>query len=634
MDTRPATEQHIVHPTTFIALNRLKFGHEHPKADVNIRRPDPDSAAALARSIREEGLLQALLVAPDPDHGGEGPYYTIAGGRRLLALQKLRDDGVLAADAPISCVVASDAQFDFAGALAKSLACEDTHVPPHPVDRYEAFARLAAAPMTAEEIAGRFFVEPRTVKQALALGELAPEIRAAWRAGEIGAELAQLFTLADDAKHQAKILAKLKKKFGAALDGVRADTVRKEFTGSEAEARRWLAFVGRDAYLAAGGRLTEDLFAGTAAEPALIVHDVAKLKKLATEKLEIEARRLTDGDGWSWAETALKPPHTFGFGHAKATPSYTAEEKSRLAAIAKERRALDAVEDEDVFDYEKQERLDEERDRIEAAAALRAYTPAQKAKAGVIVSIDSSGALKLDAGLVKPKEREGDDTRNGAASAQPRKAEDPALNYEALNAVHHARNAAISAALVKNGRAALAALLATAGAPWGAPIGVEVQIRGGTSKSWSALFAHHLARDFDELVADVVAMTAAAVDVGHTDEKSVDALAGTLDPALYGKTLSEAFEAKRYFAGASVKHMLTLIEEDLGEDERRRCAEKSAKQLAAFCLDSVAVKGWLPPELRGPGYQPSKARPRAQAEEEQDRHEGHEGFAHQGHEEE
>lgn len=46
-----------------------------------------------------------------------------------------------------------------------------------------------------------------------------------------------------------------------------------------------------------------------------------------------------------------------------------------------------------------------------------------------------------------------------------------------------------------------------------------------------------------------------------------------------------------------------------GADEKRRNAEKSPKQLAAFCLDSVAVKGWLPPELRGPNYQPSRKAP-------------------------
>jgi ParB family chromosome partitioning protein len=601
MDTRPQTNT-----VTELRLSSLKFGHEYPGGSINVRIPSEDDAKRMAASIAREGLLQPLLVVPRPG-SGSGPFYTVIGGRRLAGLHWLRDNSGLDPSSHFPCMVAPD--LGTAELLAKSLAAEDAHVPPHPVDRYDAFAALKRLGMTEPDIAARHFITERLVKQALALGELHEDIRKAWRAGEIGSDIAQLFTLADDGRHQVKTLDKLRKKFTDGLAGIDASTVRKFFSASEAEARKLLAFVGRDAYLAAGGRLTEDLFSGTDAEPAIVVHDIAKLKKLAEGKLEIEARRLTEGEGWSWAETDVKSS-THGFGiagisHIPVKPDLTAEEKKRIAAIDKAMAALDnaAMKSGDSrFDYKTQERLEAERDGIELGAAMRSYTPAQKAKAGIVVSIAGDGTLRIKHGLVKPQESKsesGSTSRGVTASNHPA----PKLTFEVNHDLQELKNQALTAALLENPHAALAALLASLGT-WDAPINLQDLER--SPRGWHLAFSDFLALKPDEITGALAMRAAEAVNIDRVDAKSEAALMAAIDVTIYEKHIAAEFNAKTFFAGCSKDYLLEHIEENLGADEKRRNAEKSQKQRAAFCLDSVAKKGWLPPELRGPNYKPGK----------------------------
>lgn len=615
-------------PTTFIALKHLRFGHEHPSGPVNIRRPTRDDALKLVPSIRQEGLLQALFVCPDPDHGTEefkdGPFYAIAGGRRLLALQIIRDEHhELDDDSPISVVIGehlNGALSESAAALAKSIAAEDAHVPPHPVDRYEAFNVLAGKGMDDSAIAARLFIEPRIVRQALALGALAPEIRTAWRAGEISAEIAQNFTLADGHKHQVKVLDQLRKKQGG-LEHVDVATVRKQFTGSEAEANRLLKFVTRDAYVAAGGALTEDLFTSS-----IVVHNMAKLKRLAQDKLDLEANRLTTGEGWSWAEPQLKTSHMgFNGSHVKAKPDFTPDEKKRLREIEARDKKLDAelCADETADPtglYAEIEQLKAEQERIETAAEMRAFKPEQKAKAGCIIRIAEDGTLIIDAGIVKPKE----DKDAGPGKVRQSQPEQPALSWDVKSALNHWSGASAGEALARNDRAALAAMLASV-AVYRGPIAVNFgnrvreNITITKANNFRGAFEQLLALPLPKLVELTVQVISASVDLSNlvtTADRA--AFVDVLDEKLHAAAAKRLFDAKVYFKGASKPHILSVILEVLGEDERRRNAEKSQHDLAKFAVDSIAALGWLPPELRTASYVPPKPKAAAEAEKRPD----------------
>lgn len=284
-----------VTPTT-ILLEKLKPGHDFPGASVNARSTGRDQGIdALAASIQAEGILQSLLVCRGPK--GDLSYYVIAGNRRLAALKKLKWDG------EIPVIVRDDVTPG--SALAMSLAENVTQCPLHPVDRFEAFAALVAAGKTEAQIADSYFIPEKVVKQSLALGQLAPSIRQAWRAEKINADVARAFTLAKDQDHQDAVFKKLQKR-----GNIWAQGVREELVGRQHDTKKFLTIVGREAYEAAGGKVQVDLFAGTKAVDddeevedvgGMLVSDPALLVRLAGEAIEKKCAELVAA-GWKWAK--------------------------------------------------------------------------------------------------------------------------------------------------------------------------------------------------------------------------------------------------------------------------------------------------------------------------------------------
>ena len=68
----------------------------------------------------------------------------------------------------------------------------------HPADQVEAFRRLADAGSTAAAIAARFGVSERTVEKRLRLGNAAPVLLEAYRAGEIDMDTLMAFAVTTD----------------------------------------------------------------------------------------------------------------------------------------------------------------------------------------------------------------------------------------------------------------------------------------------------------------------------------------------------------------------------------------------------------------------------------------------------
>lgn len=286
-----------------VALAELKPGHEYPGSNLNARTTGRDrDIDALAASIKAEGILQSLLVCPGPN--SEAEYYVIAGNRRLAALRKLKWAG------EIPVIVRTDATPGTA--LAMSLAENVTQCPLHPVDRYETFAALVATGKTEADIAANYSISDRVVKQSLALGQLAPKVRQAWREGKMDADDAKAFTLSSDHKAQETTLEKLRK-----AGRVSVWAIREALVGDQAETRRFLTLVGRKAYEAKGGRLQEDLFARRPGDPKpkdddwdqaeddgqFLVSDFPLLVRLAGERIDQKCKDLVAA-GWAWAADA------------------------------------------------------------------------------------------------------------------------------------------------------------------------------------------------------------------------------------------------------------------------------------------------------------------------------------------
>jgi ParB family chromosome partitioning protein len=269
----------------------------------------------LAANIHANGQIENLIVK---DAGG-GFYAVANGNRRLAAFQMIYG---AESNQPINCTLHDvDETKGFEFSLTTAVTAEQLH----PVDQYEGFARLRDRGQTDEEIARKYGLSEHEVAQALALGALSPAVREAWRKGEIKASVAKAFTLAEDHAAQDHVLAGFRENKFRNLRDFNEDDVKALLKTSFGDAGRLVEFIGFDAYVAAGGKVTRDLFG--------IDHKVsdAKLaKKLADRKLAEECERLKK-EGWSFAATGVSNKWQYGENSKASEP--TAEEKERLAAL-------------------------------------------------------------------------------------------------------------------------------------------------------------------------------------------------------------------------------------------------------------------------------------------------------------
>jgi ParB family chromosome partitioning protein len=164
-------------------------------------------------------------------------------------------------------------------------------------------------------------------------------------------------------------------------------------------------FVGLDAYEQAGGIVMRDLFQQ---DDGGWLENVGLLDSLVAEKLKAEAEKIAT-EGWKWIEVNVDFPfgHTHRLRELDGTPTdLTAEEQATIDALQAEHARLEA-------EYENADELPDEVDarlgEIETALAAFedrpvSYDPAEVARAGVFVCIDSDGKLSVDRGYVRPED--------------------------------------------------------------------------------------------------------------------------------------------------------------------------------------------------------------------------------------
>ena len=379
------------------AIRTLALDTLEPSPE-NVRKAPPDAAALaeLKASIAAHGLIGSLVVRPVE---GASRYAVVAGGRRLAALKALAAEGVIPASHPVPCRVdAGDAP-----AAELSLAENVVRVAMHPADQAEAFGRLAAGGASAAAIAARFGVSERVVAQRLRLGNAAPALLDACRAGELDLGTLQAFAMTADPARQMAVYEELRAGHVRPSPWqVRRRLAEGRVPGTSALAR----FVGAEAYEAAGGALDRDLFAGDAEGEGLWFEDPSLLADLAMRRLRVAADELESH--WKWADPVLDANWSatarFGRVHpAPATP--TGAERAELGRLEARLDAL-AEQDTDCAEESLEERrLAERIDAIEAAVEARApYSPEDRALAGCLVTIGDDGAMAVVRGLVRPED--------------------------------------------------------------------------------------------------------------------------------------------------------------------------------------------------------------------------------------
>lgn len=425
----------------FIEINKLS------KSPLNVRRTVVKGAADdLKASIEAHGGIFHNLVVTE---SGDGTYQVIDGGRRLEAIQALQAEGKLPADYTVPCQVRSEEN-----ALESSLAANTVRLAMHPVDEFEAFARLADAGQPPERIGERFGKPTRHVLQMLRLGNLDPKLLKECRAGNLTLDCLMAFAITDDRKRQMKLFRSLSESRCLNPRAIRAG-----LTETMAEAGSKLAkFVGLDAYREAGGTIQSDLFSD-----AVYLENAALLNELAAWKLDAIRREL-EAEGWGWVETSQERDWSLVSGCGQIhpalgeVPTELATQREQLEAeLAKIEQALEDTESDALTDaYEQaQAKLADIESQI---AALAAYDPQEIPFAGCYVTIGHDGTPSIEKGLVRKQ----DAKRLARLSGEPAQVKPKGMPQTLRRELEAYRLQVAQAEMVRNRLIALDLLIFTA----------------------------------------------------------------------------------------------------------------------------------------------------------------------------
>lgn len=216
----------------------------------NVRQRPSISDDELMSSIATLGVIQNLVVAAVKKP--KGSFEVIAGGRRLNQVNRLISAGTFASDYALNClVIDADADATLIS-LNENFHREDMN----PADEALAFKTLMDNGADADTVAKSMSVTSRYVMGRMRLCDLAPEIFQALAAGDITLDVAQAFTVRPEHDLQQAIFSQ----FGNYAWS--PEQIRTRLTAQSVKANSPSALlVGREAYIAAGGKTLTDLFA-------------------------------------------------------------------------------------------------------------------------------------------------------------------------------------------------------------------------------------------------------------------------------------------------------------------------------------------------------------------------------------
>lgn len=388
-----------------IPLNKLV---QSPR---NVRRhSDPAADTELKASISAHGLLQNLIVRP----AAKGKFEVEAGERRRRAMLALADEKILARDHEVTCLVLEDSA---EVAVETSLAENFHRLAINPADEAQAFAALVSGGATVDDVARRFGLTVRFVEGRLRLATLAPVVFEALASGQITLDIAKAFGATSDQEIQARVFEQVSSAYYAPNpDSIRRMVLSGTVRGSDPRAR----LVGRDAYIAAGGRIERELFDDDDSESWA---DVALLESLAAAKMEEQAKALAAEQGLAWVKPTLDPyaSHDLVEGLVRLPAEPAPLTEAELARLDK----LDASYDEHAAILEDEESAEEamaaaeaaieaiERECQEIRARPPVIAPELKAEAGMILVLSRDGTPVLQPVFYGERQAEPADADSG-----------------------------------------------------------------------------------------------------------------------------------------------------------------------------------------------------------------------------
>ncbi len=218
--------------------------------NVRFKEPADDGVPQLAETILAAGVVIPPIVRPG--RKGEQRFMALDGRRRRLGLLLLRERGDLTDDYEIDCLLAETKAQQVAGVMLPATE----HAPVHIADVITAIGKLRKTKLDTGAIAAALGYAELEIKRLEALAAVHPNVLKALRAGKLTLKQVRLFARIGDKKQQAEIAQ-------TALDGYFQDYQLKGLVtrGRVTVDDPRVTLVGLDRYVAAGGRVSSDLFA-------------------------------------------------------------------------------------------------------------------------------------------------------------------------------------------------------------------------------------------------------------------------------------------------------------------------------------------------------------------------------------
>lgn len=461
-------------PRTFVPFHRLVLSTDYQARTAG--SVPKLSISELAASIKLCGVLQNLVVVQGP----RNLYEVCAGGRRLEALGLLVAAGDLAENFPVPVLVVPADR-----ALIASLAENTFHVPMHPADEFEAFAKLIAQGRSVEDTAALFGVTPLVVKRRLRLAAVSPKLMVQFREGTIGLDCLMVLAGVEDHERQEQAWAALE------TWNRHPEFLRRILAQGEVESDRCpvAKYVTVKAYEKAGGPTRRDLFSDDDRKVYLL--DAVLLDQLAVQKLQRRAKQVA-AEGWKWVDVRARHVHDEYARHGtlrKVTRSPDEEEAAAIAGVraqmVERSRRMDALSaagdagNDGSDDEEEYSRLETECEGLQVQLdaqyeALATWPADLMAQAGCVVFVGNDAAPAVRYGLIRPEDREefadlvrtADADASGAAEAEAAVASMPAARTRPVHSEKLVRNltahrvAGLQAELLARPEVALAVLTA------------------------------------------------------------------------------------------------------------------------------------------------------------------------------
>jgi ParB family transcriptional regulator, chromosome partitioning protein len=220
------------------------------KENLRFHEPADDGVPQLAETILAAGVVIPPIVRAG--RKGEQAFMALDGRRRRLGLLVLRDRGDIGDDYLINCLLA-----ETKAQQAAAIVLPNTeHAPIHIADVIVAIGRLRKAKMDTRAISTALGYAELEIKRLEALAAVHPTVLKALRLGKLTLKQVRLFARIGDKRQQSEIAQ-------TALDGYFQDYQLKGLVtrGRVTVDDPRFTLVGMDRYVAAGGRVSSDLFA-------------------------------------------------------------------------------------------------------------------------------------------------------------------------------------------------------------------------------------------------------------------------------------------------------------------------------------------------------------------------------------